>query len=94
MNPESVALARDIVFIVVSILGVACAIVITTLIVLAYLRVVRILNDIGRVVHTARKAADAVGSAVSAAIPGVGIGARLVRGLMACCGSGQDKPSA
>lgn len=91
MNPESVALTRDIVFIVVAILGVACAIVITTLIVLTYWKVAHILNAVRNTTDAVASTATAISRAVGPALTGAGIGVRLARAWGALFGSSEDK---
>lgn len=91
MSTELVAVTRDIVIILFGVLGTACAITITVLVVLTYRKVARILDDVQKVTEAVRSGVTAlskVAEVVGSALPITGPVAWVVSRL---CGGGKKE---
>lgn len=78
MIPSSVALTRDVVIIVVGVLGITCAITVTALVALAYWKVARTLDAIRSTAEAVESSAAVVSRAAGSLVTGAGLGSVLM----------------
>lgn len=77
MSPEPIAVTRDIVIILFGVLGMACAITITVLVMLMYRKMARALDAIRLTAEVMGASAAVVSRAAGSLVTGAGVGSVL-----------------
>lgn len=91
MSPESFAVTRDIVIILSGVLGTACAITITVLVVLAYRKVARTLDAVRVTAEAVESSATVISRAAGSLLTGAGVGSLLMWVLTRLVGGGKKQ---
>ncbi len=78
MSPEPIAIMRDIVIILFGVLGIACAITVTILVVRAYRKMARTLDAICLTAEVMEESAKVISRAAGSLVTGAGVGSLLM----------------